>query len=209
VLGAAGMSPAVNFGDSGELIAAAATLSIPHAPGYPLHSLLGHAAGVLLPAATWAYRVNFVSVLCAALALTLFWDAMRRTGFSRIAAAAGVLFLGLSPLWLHTSLQTEVFALNSLCAAAGFWVLCRYPDRFFDSRPMAALGLALGLGGANHHTLILIVPALLAAGWRGTRPRPRTAARSASAGPRTACLPPWRPPGRWKTRAAGGSCRSV
>ncbi|MFH2202888.1 MAG: DUF2723 domain-containing protein [Elusimicrobiota bacterium] len=174
------MSPAVNFGDSGELIAAAATLSIPHAPGYPLYSLLGHAVGVLLPVATWAFRVNFASVLCAALALALFWDAMRRTGFSRLAAAAGVLFLGLSPLWLHTSLQAEVFALNSLSAAAAFWVLCRYPERFFDPRPMAALGLVLGLGGANHHTLILIVPGLLIAGAMGAKPTAGTAVRAAA-----------------------------
>ncbi len=171
------MSPAVNFGDSGEFIAAAATLSNAHAPGYPLLALLGHSVGTLLPLATWAYRVNFVSVLSAACALAFFWDAMRRTGLPVAAAAAGTLFLGLSPLWLHTSLQTEVFALNGLCAAAALWIFCRYWEGLFESRPMALLGLVLGLGGANHHTLILVVPALLVAGALSSRPRPRDTVR--------------------------------
>ncbi|MFH1726019.1 MAG: DUF2723 domain-containing protein [Elusimicrobiota bacterium] len=174
-LGIFGMGPSVSFGDSGELIAAAATLSIPHAPGYPLFCLTGRALGAALPWAAWGYRVNLLSVLCAAAALAILFDALRRARIPRVGAAAGVLFLGLSPLWLHTSLQTEVFALNGLFAAAGLWIFVRYRDRFFDARPMAALGLCLGLGGANHHTLVLAVPALLAAGWFH--------ARRAAAGP--------------------------
>jgi tetratricopeptide (TPR) repeat protein len=164
------MSPSVNFGDSGELIASAATLSVSHAPGYPLMSLLGHALGILLPVATWAYRINLLSVLCGAFAIAVIFDAFRRAGIRSSAAAAGVSLLGFSPLWLHTSLQTEVFALNSLCAAGVLWVYCAYWRRLYDPRPSAALGLCLGLAGANHHTLILIVPAVLIGGWLSQRP---------------------------------------
>lgn len=176
LIGIASLCPSVSFGDSGEFAAAAAVLGVAHAPGYPLFSLFGHAVGSLLPWGSWAYAVNLSSLLAAAAALSLFWDAVRR-GCGVLGATVGVCFLGLSPLWLHTSLQAEVFALNGLAAAAALWVLCRFPRSGFDSRPMAALGLILGLGGANHQTLILVVPALLLGAWKGARPAPRQALR--------------------------------
>lgn len=171
-----GLSPSVSFGDSGEFIASAATLAIPHAPGYPLYCLVSRSLGQLLPWASWAYAVNLGSALCAAGALALFFSAMRLAA-GGLAAALAAALLGASPFWLHASVQAEVFALHGLCAAASLWVLCRYGPRFFDARPMAALGLCLGLGGANHHTLILAAPALFAGGFLAARPTARRAAR--------------------------------
>jgi len=184
-LGLWNMAPSVSFGDSGEFIASAATLSVAHAPGYPLFCLTAKALGTLLPMAPWAYRVNLLSVLCGALALALLWRALRDADVHPLGAAAGVLFLGLSPLWLHTSLQTEVFALNSLFAAACVRLFAAYADDLFRPRPMAALGLFLGLGGANHHTLIFVVPSLAASALlrlreRGKRISPASAARAAA-----------------------------
>ena len=171
-LGVASMAPSVSFGDSGEFIASAAGLGIAHAPGYPLFTLAGHALGCALPWASWGYRVNLLSALCAAASLSLLFDAALLCGLGALEAGLGALFLGLSPLWLHTSGQAEVFSMNNLAAAAAFWVFCRWRGRFFAQRPMALLGLCLGLGGANHHSLALVVPSLLAAGWARSRPRP-------------------------------------
>lgn len=181
-LGLWGMAPSVSFGDSGEFAAAAATLSIPHAPGYPLFCLAARALGVLVPWAGWAYRTNLLSVLCAALASAALLDAARMAGAGRAGAALGALCLALSPLWLHTSLQTEVFALNALAAAAAAWLVCRFRGRM-SARAAAALGLCVGLGGANHHTLALAVPGLLWEAWgAGPRPRAREAAAFLGAG---------------------------
>jgi len=179
-VGVASMAPSVSFGDSGEFIASAAGLGIAHAPGYPLFSLAGHAIGCALPWACWGYRVNLLSALCGAAALALVFDATLLCGLGAVEAGLASLFLGLSPLWLHTSGQAEVFSMNSLAAAAAFWVFCRWRDRLFAQRPMALLGLCLGLGGANHHTLVLIVPSLLAAGWVRCRPRPAAGLRGVS-----------------------------
>ena len=170
LLGVAAAAPSVSFGDSGEFAAAAATLSILHPPGYPLYVLAGHAFGTLLPWGSWAWRMNLFSALCAAGALSLLCSAMLRSGLSRLPAALAVLLLGLSPLWLHTNAQAEIFGLHLLLAAACVWVVVRGEERAFRPRTMGALGLLLGLATGAHHTLALAVPALLGAAWLRSRP---------------------------------------
>src|SRR5262245_62207104 len=51
--------------DSGDLLAASATLGIPHPTGYPLFVLLGRLAS-LLPLGSVAFRINLVSALAGA-----------------------------------------------------------------------------------------------------------------------------------------------
>ncbi|PCI38583.1 MAG: hypothetical protein COB53_04520, partial [Elusimicrobia bacterium] len=165
MVGLAGMAPGVTFGDAGEFIAAAATLSIPHAPGYPLFCLLAKAFGTLLPFGSWAFRVNLFSVVCGAAAGAIFLDVLRLAGLSRPARLFGTAVLCLSAPWLHNTLQTEVFALNGLVASACLWVAAAYRGRMFDPRPAAAFGLVLGLGGGNHQTLIFILPPIILAAW--------------------------------------------
>lgn len=154
LLGLTHLSPSVNFGDSGELAASAATMSVPHAPGYPLFCLLGKALGTLIPLGNWAYRTNLLSLVCALGALALLLRAAAEVGLGRAAAWTSVLCFAASPLWLHQSLVTEVFALNALFGAAGLWAVCRYGERASEPRPLALLGLLLGVGLGNHHLLL-------------------------------------------------------
>src|SRR5689334_4517186 len=62
------MAPTVVFVDSGELILAAKSLGVAHPPGFPLYVLLAHLA-TAVPFGNVAARVNFLSALCAALAV--------------------------------------------------------------------------------------------------------------------------------------------
>src|SRR5512135_2533179 len=56
----------VNLGeDSGDLLAASATLGIPHPTGYPLFVLLGRVA-TFLPLGSLAFRINLVAALAGA-----------------------------------------------------------------------------------------------------------------------------------------------
>lgn len=176
LLGLWAAAPSVSVGDSGEFAAAAAVLGVPHAPGYPFYVLGAHALGTLVPWGTWAWRLNLFSGLCAAGALAFLFDAGRLRGAP--AAALGAACLGLSPLWLHTNAQAEVFALNSLLAAACLWLVSR--PRPCGDRTAAALGLLLGLGTGNHHTLAMAVPGLAAAAWLTERPSAARAARAAT-----------------------------
>jgi hypothetical protein len=175
------MAPGVTFGDAGEFVASAATLSIPHAPGYPLYCLAARAFGSLIPFGTWAWRLNLFSVFCGAAAGVLFLDALARAGLGRPARLFALCGLCVSAPWLHNTVQTEVFALNSLAAAGCLWLAARYGGRLFEPRPAAAFGLLLGLGGGNHHTLIFILPPILLGAWLASRDegRPPSAARLA------------------------------
>ena len=61
------LAPAVWVGDSGELIAAAHTLGIPHPTGYPLWLLLVKGFSSVVPFGSVAWRANLFSALCAPL----------------------------------------------------------------------------------------------------------------------------------------------
>jgi tetratricopeptide (TPR) repeat protein len=169
LLGLAAMAPSVTFGDAGEFAACAATLSLAHAPSYPLLAVLGKALGKALPWGNWAYRTNLLSALCGAGALALLVWALRLAGIGLAGRLGAALILGLCPLWRYESGVTEVFALHGLVLAFVLWLLCRFSQRLCAPRPMLALGLAFGLGMANHHTLALVAPAAAWEVWRSWR----------------------------------------
>lgn len=67
------LCPTVYVGDSGELIAAAYTLGIPHPPGYPLFTILGKIFITLIPIGSIAYRVNLLSAFFASATVTMLY----------------------------------------------------------------------------------------------------------------------------------------
>lgn len=64
------LAPSVTFEDSGELAAAASSWGVPHEPGYPLWTILGHLF-TLLPFGDVVWRLNLMSAVCMALAAAL------------------------------------------------------------------------------------------------------------------------------------------
>ncbi|MDP8214087.1 MAG: DUF2723 domain-containing protein [Candidatus Euphemobacter frigidus] len=66
------LTPTVDFIDSGELAAVAATLGIAHPTGYPLFTLIGHLFSRLPIAETVIARLNIMSALFAALGAGFF-----------------------------------------------------------------------------------------------------------------------------------------
>ncbi len=163
-LGILQAAPSVTTGDAGELAAAAASWGVPHAPGYAAWTVLAKALGTLLPLGDWAYRCNLLSALCGAAALAVLADALKRLGAPRAARLGAVVLLGLSPLWREQSAVAEVFSLLALSGAGLLWIVAASGDRLLSPGPAAALGLVFGLGLGAHQTLVLVLPALLAAG---------------------------------------------
>jgi hypothetical protein len=90
----AGACPTIYVGDSGELVAAVATLGIPHPSGYPLYVLLGKLFTLAVPLGSVAYRMSLFSAVCAAAACALLHLLCRRLGLAAPAAALAALLPG-------------------------------------------------------------------------------------------------------------------
>ena len=148
----ASLSRTVNGGDSGELITVAHVLGVAHPPGYPLYTLLAKLF-TFVPFDGIAGRVSLLSAVCDAGAAALLFAATRLwTG----RTSAGVLAAGtfaLSPLVWPYAIVAEVFALNNLFVAGLVLLSERLARSALPSVWVATLWLGLGL--ANHHTLVL------------------------------------------------------
>ena len=122
---AAGACRTIYVGDSGDLVAAVATLGIPHPSGYPLYVLLGKLWITLLPIGSVAFRMSLFSAFFGALACGLFYAMARRQGLSAAAGLLGALCLAFAPsFWSEATVQ-RVYTLNgffvvAVCAPATF-----------------------------------------------------------------------------------------
>ena len=146
----------IYVGDSGELVAAAATLGIPHPSGYPLYVLLGHVWIQLLPLGSVAFRMSLFSAFFAAAACTLFFLTAQRAGATRPAVWIGTLLLAFSPsFWSQAGIQ-RVYSLTAFFVVAVIALAFEWyqdPERPRDVRWLAAAALVAGLGATNHTVL--------------------------------------------------------
>jgi len=126
------------LGDTPELITAAVTAGVPHAPGYPLVTMLGHLFS-LLPSGSPAFRVGLLSVACGTATVAIVYMTALRLSRSRAASAGSALALAFSPLFWSWSLVAEVFSPNNLLAAIFIFLLV-----VWYQRPRAASGIGRG-----------------------------------------------------------------
>src|SRR5207244_3950801 len=120
------LCPTIWVGDSGELVAAAYVLGIPHPTGYPLYLLALKLFTLLVPFGSIAWRANLFSALCAALAAEVLARALQRLGASRVAAIAGGLSLAfLAPIWGEATVA-RTYPLAALFSAAMLWCAARF-----------------------------------------------------------------------------------
>lgn len=156
---AAGACRTIYVGDSGELVAAAATLGIPHPSGYPLYVLLGKLWTLLVPVGSVAFRMSLFSAAAAAAACGVVFWLCRRLGLQAWAAAPAALLLAFSPsFWGEANIQ-RVYALNALfvalaTAAAFSWHRSRQP------RALVLAFFLCGLGASNHTFMAIFALAL-------------------------------------------------
>jgi len=148
------LAPTVTLVDSGELIVVARDLGVAHPPGFPLYTLLAHAA-TWLPVGTVAERVHALSALCAALATGVvvllvveLWQTWRVQGAAALpragrrraardrpagpswvplagAALAGLLVASSRTLWAYATVA-EVYTLNVFLVLGALLALIRW-----------------------------------------------------------------------------------
>lgn len=157
---AMGACRTIYAGDSGELVAAAATLGIPHPSGYPLYVLLGKLWTLAVPLGSIAFRMSLFSAFFAAAACGLLYWLARRQGLAAEAGLAAALLLAFSPsFWSQANVQ-RVYSLNAFFVVAVTAALVEWHRRRRFGLLVLAAFLA-GLGATNH---TVMVPVGLAAG---------------------------------------------
>jgi len=160
--------------DAGDLITAAYSLGIPHPTGYPTYMLVGHIF-TRIPVGDIAYRMNLLSALCAALAVTACYTistaAPGAAVHSSVAALSAGLWLAASRLFWSQAIITEVYALNVLFFTAVVGLTLAALAQTLDGKGsikrmrvlgvLAPLALVYGLSLGNHLIMLLCVPMLL------------------------------------------------
>jgi len=143
VLYARTMEASSSFWDSGEFIASAYTLGIPHSPGTPLYVLVAKVASMLpLPFFSIAQRVNLLSAFCGAagvlfayvLIVRFFedmqgpardrWDGVVRVG----GALAAACFLMFSDTYWTNSTEAEVYGMSNAFMGFIMWLAIKWGD---------------------------------------------------------------------------------
>jgi hypothetical protein len=148
-------------GDSAELVTAAALWGIPHPPGYPLFTAVGHLFAAL-PLLTLPWRVHLTSAVFHAGAVGATVVSTFCLTRSRVAAVAAGFGLGISRSFLLGSLYAEVFPLNDLlfaCALA-LALLVREAARDRAGPRLLAFAACAGVATGHHMMIALATPAL-------------------------------------------------
>lgn len=177
-------SPGPYWLDSSELVAAAQVGGVPHPPGHPLYAAVTQWA-LLVPWGSVALRVNLVSAVCGAAASGVLASLVRRWGLRQDLSQALAGGIALIAAWLSAvtyavwfqAVRAEVYTLHLLVAAVAVHLATQMEWQAADGAPLDVrllygLGLCAGLGGANHHYLMLFalapigVMALVRSGWR-------------------------------------------
>jgi hypothetical protein len=121
------MAATTSFWDSGEFIASAYILGIPHSPGTPLYILVARVFAMLPLPLGIAARVNFFSAFCGALAVLMGYLVVVRTlrfmhpdSSGRLwefmicsGAIAGSLYLTFSDTFWRDATEAEVYSMSA------------------------------------------------------------------------------------------------
>jgi len=180
-----------SFWDTGEFIATADKLGLPHPPGAPMFTLLGRFFIILFgdKDLTAASAVNFMSALAsAATILFLFWtithfarkmfvtvgeELTSQQMFTTMAAGViGALAYTFSDSFWFSAVEGEVYALSSFFTALVFWCMLKWEHadehagtdpaaRLRSDRWIVFLFFMMGLSIGVHLLNLLTIPAIV------------------------------------------------
>jgi hypothetical protein len=161
------LAPTITTGDSGELVTAAATLSLAHPTGYPLYLLLGHGFIALFGFLSPAVAMNlFSAVTSVATCLMVRRLSALLTGDRAAAIGTALLFAFSQSVWSQAT-AARVYALGALLLTLCLLELMRLCEGRRGS--LSRAWFWFGLGMANHTVSIVLVPLLLLATFRFAR----------------------------------------
>ncbi len=146
--------------DSGEFQLVAAQLGVAHPPGFPLYTLLAHAATQLPLPFSPALKVNLLSALSSSLTLAIVYATTHRLTQRHLAAATAVIALGSATTFWAQATTANIRSLTALFAALSFYALLRLwqmrQQPAMADRWLTLFALALSWGIVHHPSLLFI-----------------------------------------------------
>ena len=174
--------PTVSYWDCGEFIASAYKLQIVHQPGAPLFLMIQNIFSNLALRDTHrlAYWMNAGSALCSGLTiLFLFWTitALAKKAFKALpssnsinqntlifgAGIVGALAYAFSDTFWFSAVETEVYAMSSLCTALVFWLILKWElqaSAYRSEKWLVLIAFIMGLSIGVHLLNLLTIPVL-------------------------------------------------
>lgn len=153
------LAPGVTFWDSGEFIAAAKSLGIPHPPGTPLFVVALKTWATFLGFLSFARATNLFSALCTAsgVAVTVLWLARTQRALSLPGCvAAGICAGAMSSVWQNAT-ETEVYA-ASLVLAVATVAAADLAGRSGERRWLLVVVYLIGLSVPLHMSALVAAP---------------------------------------------------
>jgi len=169
------LCPTVSWYDSAEFSASAASLRVvPHPPGYPLYTLLGHVFSWLPGEAAWG--LNVMSAVFGVLVVVLMHRVSVRMGLGQAASLVPPVLVGLAPSVWANAVVAEVYT-PGLAFLLGALLLCLHARERGDPRLAWAAACVAGLGLGVHMSIATwglgFAALVVHAGWPRLREQPR------------------------------------
>jgi hypothetical protein len=176
------LEPSTSFWDCGEFIAAAFKLQVVHQPGAPLFLMVQKMFSLLAGGNTAkiAYFMNVGSAICSGLTiLFLFWtitalakkivaksyEELSKGQLISIIGSGlvGALAYTFSDSFWFSAVESEVYAMSSLCTAIVFWAILKWEAQANESgadRWIIFIAYVMGLSIGVHLLNLLVIPAI-------------------------------------------------
>lgn len=170
------LEPTVSFWDSGEFIASAYKLQIPHPPGPPLFLLIGRFFSLfaLEDPAKIGYMVNMLSaVSSAATVMFMYWSVVilgrklksdENEKLLAVAAGIGALAFAFSDTFWFSASETEVYALSTFFISIVLWAILKLDqsgEPVVGSRWILLIAFLMGLSIGVHPMSLLAIPTMV------------------------------------------------
>jgi len=135
-------------------------LGTPHAPGYPLYTMLNAAFVRVVPFGSVAGRANLLSAVFAVLACVVAVRVLRELHVPRVLAAGGATALGMLPALWRFAVVAEVYTLTALFVVAVLACVLTF-ERTGQEGWLRAGILLFALSFAHATSNVLLIPGLL------------------------------------------------
>jgi hypothetical protein len=158
--------------DTGEYMAAAKVLGIPHPPGNPFFMLIANVFGQLPLPGTYAQQINTMAALASAASAGFWFLVTERIlsgwlprSWQRLTGAALATLIGATAftVWNQSVVNEKVYTMTLFFFCAVSWLMISWTDNPEGSganKRLLLVAYLLGLGYANHPAGFLAMPAV-------------------------------------------------